>query len=201
MDAALGSAAARVDEDIATLLRSGDRERAFAAVLEHYEGKIYRLCCVLLRDHAQAQDAAQESLVRIWKAIGSYDSTAASVSTWVYAIARNRCLTALERRRQLESLSEDTVAEEVAGIMATEPTDGDERNEQLRELVALLPERLRRVVTLYYYEDRSIEEVARMLGCPEGTVKTHLFRARAQLGEQLRRRGLDDPDLWLERAS
>jgi RNA polymerase sigma-70 factor, ECF subfamily len=200
MDAALGSAA-RVDEDIATLLRSGDRERAFAAVLEHYESKIYRLCRVLLRDHAQAQDAAQESLVRIWKAIGTYDSTAASVSTWVYAIARNRCFTALERRRQLESLSEQAVADEVDAIATPELADGDERDAHLRELVALLPERLRRVVTLYYYEDRSIEEVARMLACPEGTVKTHLFRARAQLGEQLRRRGLDDPDLWLKRAS
>jgi RNA polymerase sigma-70 factor, ECF subfamily len=200
MHAASGTAPHQ-DEDIATLLRSGDRERAFAVLLERYEARIYRLCCALLRDPAQAQDAAQESLVRIWRAIGTYDSTAASVSTWAYAIARNRCLTALERRRQHESLSEEAVAEEVDAITAPELTEGDERSEQLRELVELLPERLRRTLTLYYFEDRSIEEVARMLGCPQGTVKTHLFRARAQLSEQLRRRGLDDPDLWLEKAS
>jgi RNA polymerase sigma-70 factor, ECF subfamily len=199
MQAALGTAPHQ-DEDIATLLRSGDRERAFATVLERYEGKIYRLCCVLLRDQTQAQDVAQESLVRIWKAIGSYKSETAALSTWVYAITRNRCLTALERRRQLASLSEEAVAEEVAGIAAREPAEVDERGAQLRELVALLPERLRRTVMLYYYEERSIEEVAGMLGCPEGTVKTHLFRARAQLIAQLRQRGLDDPDLWLQSA-
>ena len=62
----------------------------------------------------------------------------------------------------------------------------------------LLPERYRRTLTLFYYEDRSIDEVANMLGMPEGTVKTNLHRARAALTEQLRRRGLDDPRHWLE---
>jgi RNA polymerase sigma-70 factor (ECF subfamily) len=62
----------------------------------------------------------------------------------------------------------------------------------------LLPERLRQTLLLYYFEERSTREVALMLGCPEGTVKTHLFRARAALTEHLKRRGLDDPMLWLE---
>lgn len=60
---------------------------------------------------------------------------------------------------------------------AAEPRDG--RAELLRELVELLPERSRRVLLLYSYEERSVGEVALMLGCPEGTVKTALFRARA----------------------
>jgi RNA polymerase sigma-70 factor (ECF subfamily) len=64
--------------------------------------------------------------------------------------------------------------------------------------VDLLPERYRRTLTLFYYEDRSVSEVARMLGMPEGTVKTNLSRARAALAEQLRRRGLSDPSQWLE---
>jgi RNA polymerase sigma factor (sigma-70 family) len=68
----------------------------------------------------------------------------------------------------------------------------------LRELVDLLPERYRRTLLLFYYEDRSVSEVASMLSMPEGTVKTSLFRARAALAEQLRRRGLDDPRHWLE---
>lgn len=55
---------------------------------------------------------------------------------------------------------------------------GDDRSERLREFVDRLPERLRRVLVLYYFEDRSIEEVADMLGCPQGTVNTSLFRAR-----------------------
>jgi RNA polymerase sigma-70 factor (ECF subfamily) len=195
MQATAVDAAAR-DSDIVVLLREGRHGQAFDALLERYEGKIFRLCCALLRDRAQAEDAAQESLLRVWKALGSYDGRA-SLSTWIYAITRNRCLTALTRRRAMESLSDSEVEAE-AQCLASPEADGDGRGAELRELVDLLPERLRRTVLLYYFEERSTSEVALMLGCPEGTVKTHLFRARAALAEQLKKRGLDDASLWLE---
>jgi len=183
-------------DDILGLLRSGQRERAFDVVLEQYEGKVYRLCCALLRDRALAEDTAQESLLRVWKALDSYDGRA-SVSSWIYAIARNRCLTVLERRRAMDSLSDSEVEAEMERAGACEDDTG-ERASLLRELVDLLPERLRRTVLLYYFEDRSTSEVALMLGCPEGTVKTHLFRARAALTEHLKKRGLNDASLWLD---
>jgi len=93
MQSAVHDAVTR-DGDIAELLRAGDRDRAFDALLQRYEGKIYRLCCAMLRNRAQAEDAAQESFVRIWKALDRYDGRA-SLSSWIYAITRNRCLTAL----------------------------------------------------------------------------------------------------------
>ncbi|HZT03219.1 MAG TPA: sigma-70 family RNA polymerase sigma factor [Steroidobacteraceae bacterium] len=161
------------DRDIVDLLRKDGRDPAFEELLRRYEGKVYRLCCALLRDRAQAEDAAQESLVRVWKALDRYDGRA-SLSSWIYAITRNRCLTALQRRRPLESL--DELGEEAEFGLRTaigEPCDG--RAEQLLGLVELLPERLRRVLVLYYYEERSVSEVALMLGCPPGTVKTLLF--------------------------
>lgn len=187
------------DRDIIEQLRAGQRDRAFDQLLERYEGKIFRLCCALLRNRQRAEDAAQESLVRIWKALDRYDGRAA-LSTWIYAITRNRCLTAIERERSSASRSDGEPAQSIEQLPASEPESeaADERSEQLRELVELLPERLRRVLVLYYFEERSTSEVARMLACPEGTVKTHLFRARAALAEQLRRRGLADPNLWLE---
>jgi RNA polymerase sigma-70 factor (ECF subfamily) len=196
MHAAVSEATER-DRDIVELLRKGGRDRAFEELLRRYESKVYRLCCALLRDRVQAEDAAQESLVRVWKALDRYDERA-SLSSWIYAITRNRCLTALERRRPLDSL--DELDEQAAlGLPETgEPYDG--RAEQLLGLVELLPERLRRVLVLYYYEERSVSEVVLMLGCPEGTVKTTLFRARAALAEMLKRRGLHDPAYWREDA-
>jgi RNA polymerase sigma-70 factor, ECF subfamily len=191
--------AAGDDSDIIGLLRAGERDRAFAQLMERYEAKIFRLCCALLRNRAEAEDAAQDSLVRIWRALDRYDERAA-LSTWIYAISRNRCLTALERRRTLESLADGEVAAAVDQVAAPEGDPSSEHSELLRELVDLLPERLRRTLLLFYYQGRSTGEVALMLGCPEGTVKTHLFRARAALAEQLRRRGLDDAKLWLETA-
>jgi RNA polymerase sigma-70 factor (ECF subfamily) len=191
--------AANRDSDILGLLRAGQRDRAFDGLLQRYEGRIYRLCCAMLRDRAQAEDAAQESLLRVWKALDTYDERAA-LSSWIYAITRNRCLTALARRRAMDSLSDGEVEAQITQLVSHDDA-GDDRGALLRELVDLLPERLRRTVLLYYFEERSTSEVALMLGCPEGTVKTHLFRARAALTEQLKRRGLADASLWLEAQS
>lgn len=199
MQAAEAGAATR-DSDIVQLLQTGQCDRAFAMLLHRYESKVHRLCCALLRDRGLAEDAAQESLVRVWKGLGSYDSRA-SLSSWIYAITRNRCLTALTKIKTVVSLDESQL---VTGARHQPPlTDAppESRAGELRELVDRLPERLRRALVLYYYEERSVGEVALMLGCPEGTVKTCLFRARAALTRELRRCGLDDPLLWLEDAS
>ncbi|HTX25094.1 MAG TPA: sigma-70 family RNA polymerase sigma factor [Steroidobacteraceae bacterium] len=193
MQSAAVPVAAR-DSDIHTLVQSGAHAAAFAQLLERYQGKVYRLCCVLLRDSAQAEDAAQESLVRIWRALPGYDGRA-SLSSWIFTITRNRCLTAIERRRDEVALDEEI--QEVEERTQTRDAEPDDTHELLRELVGALPERYRRVLTLFYYEDRSVSEVAEMLAMPEGTVKTTLFRARALLAEQLKRRGLHDARLWL----
>jgi RNA polymerase sigma-70 factor (ECF subfamily) len=196
MQPAVDSAASE-DRDVIELLQSHCREPAFALLLPRYEGKIYRLCCALLRDPTQAQDAAQESLVRIWKALPVYDARA-SLSTWIYAITRNRCLSAIERRRAQAVVGDSDV--EIAELPAEseDSYEPEERSARLREIIELLPERYLRTLTLFYFEDRSVSEVAKQLGQPEGTVKTTLFRARAALTELLRQRGLLDRREWLE---
>jgi RNA polymerase sigma-70 factor (ECF subfamily) len=191
---------APADQDILELLRGGDAGAAFGRLADRYEQKVYRLCLSLLRAPDQAEDAAQESLVRIWRALPRYDGRA-SLSTWIYTITRNRCLTVIERRRDLDSLSEPEVQHAADTAHAVQPDTGSDTDGLLRELVEALPERFRRVITLYYYEDRSVAEVADMLGVPEGTVKASLHRARAALLERVRALGLADPLLWLEKAA
>ncbi len=189
------------DAEVLGLLRRGAREQAFARVLEGYEQKVFRLCCALLGERTQAEDAAQESLLRVWHALERYDGRA-GLSSWIYAITRNRCLSALARRRTFDSLDateEDERPLEPAAEVPPDTSDG--RVQQLRDLVELLPERQRQVLRLYYFEERSVSEVALMLGCPEGTVKTALFRARAALAALLERRGLADPSYWQEMTS
>ena len=184
------------DRDILELHRAGRRAEAFDLLLGRYESKIFGLCCSLLRNSAQAEDAAQESLVRIWKSLESFDGRAA-LSTWMYTIARNRCFTAIERRRDEDSLSDAAVAQAAERVSAVPAAEPDDHLAVLRELVDALPERFRRTLSLFYYEDRSINEVAAMLGVPEGTVKTNLFRGRALLLKRLTQLGLGDAALWL----
>ncbi len=185
------------DQDIVELLQGGAYAAAFGRLADRYERKVYRLCCSLLRDPDQAADAAQESLVRVWKALPRYDRRA-SLSTWIYTITRNRCLTAIERRRQTDSMSDPAVEQAVEAAQVSAPEHGQDHLKVLRELVEALPERYRSAMTLFYYEEKSVGEVAVMLGLPEGTVKTNLHRARAMLLEQVRALGLGDPDFWLE---
>jgi len=189
---------AAVDTRVLELMREGKSEAAFNCLVEQYERGVYRLCYAILKDAAQAEDAAQEALIRVWKALPRFDGRAA-LSTWIYAIARNRCLTALTRRRDQLSLSEPDVAAAAADALPAAPQP--ESSGLLSELVDALPERYRRPLTLYYYEDCSVTDVAAQLGVPEGTVKTNLFRARAALTTQLGQLGIKNVSQWLEQMS
>jgi len=183
------------DADVVALLSQGQAEAAFDVLAGRYSPKVYRLCFALLRNSEAAQDAAQESLVRVWRALPRYDGRA-SLSTWIYAITRNRCMTALAQPATELSLSDEAVlaeAEAVPDALADPDAAG-----LVRRLVDELPEPARRVLTLYYFEECAIGEVARMLGMPEGTVKTHLHRARASLMARLRSLGLGASNDWFQ---
>jgi RNA polymerase sigma-70 factor, ECF subfamily len=178
------SAAAARDADIVALLRGGRQNEAFALLFERYEQLVYRLCRGLMHG-ATADDAAQEAFVRIWRSLHSFDGSAA-LSTWIYTVARNSCFTLLRgegnRARRFESLDEDEGME----IAAEAAPEVDERAVlTVQDAVQALPERQRVVLQLFYWQDHSVDEVANMLGMPEGTVKTLLHRARQRLATQL----------------
>ena len=196
----LASDAATRDADVVALLHSGDVATAFELLIARYETKVYHLCLVLLREAGAAQDAAQDSLLRVWRALGSFDASKASISTWVYAVTRNRCLSLLAAARQgeVESMSVPEVQAEVDALIApVAAQSGDDGIHVLHRLVEALPDTQRRCITLFYFEERSVTEAASMLGLPEGTVKTHLHRARAALLRALQALGLAETQLWL----
>lgn len=187
------------DADVLALLASGDAHAAFELLVPRYESKVYRLCFTLLREPAAAQDAAQDSLLRVWRALPRFEPAKAALSTWVYAVTRNRCLTLLAAATgHTQSMSLPEVEAEVDLLASPAASHaGADASDTVRGLVDALPEALRRCLTLFYYEERSVAEVATMLGLPEGTVKTHLHRGRAALLKALQALGLADPQLWL----
>jgi RNA polymerase sigma-70 factor, ECF subfamily len=163
------------DENIASLLKSGRRTDAFEALLTAYQDKVFRLSYSMLGDRMHAEDAAQESFLRIWKSIDRFRGDS-SLSTWIFSITRNVCLTAISKRRPslpIEDVDRAT-------------PEAPDRQRDIVRLVRELPENYRQVVMLFYMEERSYDEVARMLDLPVGTVKTHLHRARQQLATMLK---------------
>jgi len=171
------------DKDILRLLEARQYSAAFAPLLERFKGKVFRLACSILHNETQAEDVTQDVLVKIWKALPAYHG-GASLSTWIYAITRNTCLTELKRRDRHPTVSLQEPAMEAASgwipaLQSADPEPGLEMD--VENLLAQLPENYRRVITLFYLEQKAYEEVALMLGIPLGTVKTLLFRAKKEL--------------------
>ena len=170
------------DQAIIQLVQAGRGQEAFERLVPAYRRRVFGLAYSILRDRAAAEDLAQEVFVKLWQALPRYDGRA-QLSTWIYAITRNAAVSALRARRRSVSLSDAAVMAEVEGL-AAEP-DAAAGDEQLRRRIEALPEKQRQAVTLYYLDERTVDEVAEMMGLPANTVKTHLHRARASLAAAL----------------
>ena len=155
----------------------------FERIVREFQDKIFRLAFSMLGDRAAAEETAQEVLLRVWKGLPRFRAES-SLSTWIYSITRNACLTA--RRRggpRAVSLEEPAARREAERrVAAGWPTVA---SPDAGALLDRLPAKYRHVVALFYMQEKSYDEVARMLGLPVGTVKTYLFRARKSLAEEL----------------
>ena len=166
------------DDDILALLRNESRHhQAFEMIASRYQNKVLHLAYSILGDRAAAEDAAQEALLRIWRALPRFRAESA-LSTWIYSIARNCALSARSARRPLASLDEPAV--QMAAESPVTPAAERATPDVLR-LVSELPEAQRQVVILFYLEGKSYLETAAITGLPMGTVKTYLHRARKEI--------------------
>ncbi|MBL8213908.1 MAG: sigma-70 family RNA polymerase sigma factor [Bryobacterales bacterium] len=173
---------ARTDSEIQQLLRAGRVEEAFEAIVYAYQHRIYRLALAMTGDPGLAEDAAQETLLRLWRHMGSFRGES-QLGTWIYTVCRNRCLTLMERRANRR--------EDPADVLAARPAPAapSDYSDLLAALQALdAPQR--EAVTLFYLEEQSYEDVSRHMGVPLGTVKTWLHRARKALADWFADRGI-----------
>ena len=176
-----------MDEDIRTYLDASRYREAFELLLDRYQHKAFRLAYSMLGNEASAEEMVQDTFLRIWKALPSYRGDA-SLSTWIYAITRNRCFTGRKklRERQAVSIEEPGVKAAVDSRLASKPEGRPQLPDSAIVLAQLSPP-YREALRLFYLEEKSYEEVAAMLGLPIGTVKTYLHRARKQLAGSMTR--------------
>jgi RNA polymerase sigma-70 factor (ECF subfamily) len=163
---------------------AGD-ESAMAALVDRYRSQVFGLCFRMLGHRQDAEDAAQESFVRLLRSLARWDP-ARGFEPWLLAIAGNRCRTMLAVRRRrpaphgLVEPVDATPDGRAAGHLA----------EELRLALAELREEYRRAFTLFHEQELSYAQIAAVLDCPLGTVKTWVHRARRELIERLRQRGV-----------
>jgi len=163
--------------EIRQLLLDQCFEAAMEALLAQYQKPVFRMAVAMLHDTGRAEEATQDVFLKVWKSIRSYDARAAP-STWLYTIARNTFLTAVRHESRRKTVPIGDIPEPVACARPGLDTD-------LAQCLARLPDTLRTIVTLFYLEERSVRTIAAMLNLPEGTVKSHLHRARRALGEMM----------------
>jgi RNA polymerase sigma-70 factor, ECF subfamily len=159
---------------------AGD-ERAFAELVTRYQTAVYNLAYRMLGDAGEAEDAAQEVFLRIYRRLATYDADH-RFSTWVLSIASHYCIDLLRRKRPwlvpLENISNwmraRTRGPEAAALAV-------EQQDIVRGLLAKLPEHYRLVLLLRYWHDLGYEEIAQVVDLPVSTIKARLHRARNAL--------------------
>ena len=190
--------------DLLTRARAGESS-AFCQLAAEHERRLLQQACGLTRDLSAAEDLVSETLVEAWRSLSRYNG-ACRFSTWLFSILLHRHQKALRRARSrpiplatLPSTQADERRQAQEDLPAAGPSPADEamRREaadNLRLAVEALPEKHQRVVLLRFFEDASLPEIAALLGCSVGTVKSRLHYALEKLRES--QRGVNLSELW-----
>lgn len=173
--------------------RQGDLE-AFEQLLMMYEKKVYTIAYKYMGNAEDANDMAQETLIKVYQSIGNFRGEA-SFGTWIGKITANRCLDELRKRKRIQvtsldeevALEEGSVRKELAAEIDTpeEHTIRQETVRYIQSMIGQMREEYRIVLVLRELEGHSYEEIAQMLSCSLGTVKSRISRARNYLKEQI----------------
>jgi RNA polymerase sigma-70 factor (ECF subfamily) len=180
------------DEQLVELAVSKNAE-AFGEIVGRWERKIFALCFGMLGREEDARDAAQETFIAAYKALGNFRGEA-KVSSWLHRIAVNQCLTVKRRAR---TRSEEFIDDETGGedkvFVAPDKHSPHRRTEEgqqyalVRQAVTSLPPDLRQIVVMKEFEDMTFQEISETLEIPLSTVKSRLYTALKQLKMKLER--------------
>jgi len=169
------------DRELIQRARRGDGQ-AFGELVARYQTSVFNVCYRILHERAEAEDLAQESLVRAHERLNTFDEER-PFGPWIRRVAANMCLNHLSSRKLTTGLDEERDADDGQGPEVVQETR--ERSEQIRSALASLPPHYRLVVELRHYQEMSYDEIAAELKIPLSDVKSHLFRARKLLAEKL----------------
>jgi RNA polymerase sigma-70 factor (ECF subfamily) len=168
---------------------AGDR-LAMQILYTRHHVRVYRFALRFVNDAAAAEDLTSEVFLEVWKHAGRFEGRS-QVSTWLLSIARYKALAALRRR------TNDPLDDEIARRIP-DSADGPEvilqkesESAVLRQCLTQLSPAQREIIDLVYYHEKSVAEVAEIIGAPQNTVKTRMFHARKRIAALLDARGFD----------
>lgn len=156
--------------------------RSFDELYGRYAQIVFNLCIRILRDSTEAEDVTQEIFVQIWKDADRFDSTRASVKTWLFTIARSRSLDRYRSRKTIQQRLQDEATEYIQELPGKEDLQGSSMMQQyVVHALSQLTQEQRVVLELSYYEGMTQEEIAEKLNEPLGTIKSRIRAALIRL--------------------
>jgi RNA polymerase sigma-70 factor (ECF subfamily) len=181
-----------VETRLAKLARAGDRE-AFEELVQLYKDKIYHLAYRMLGNRQEAEDAVQETFLRVYMNLGRYDE-AQKFSTWIFRIGTNLCIDRLRKKKPNYSLDSELPEGDGGDWYSMLPSEEaspedqfvlSETQRHIRKAIEAMPDKYKSVVVLRYLHDLSLQEIGDVLDLPVTTVKTRVHRGREFLRQQL----------------
>ena len=183
-----------LDQQLVEQAQRGDKH-AFELLVSKYQRKLARLLSRFIRDSTEVEDVAQETFIKAYRALPSFRGDSAFY-TWLYRIGINTAknyLIALGRRAPTSTEFDSEEAEgfeDAAGLRDINTPESELASKQIAQTVndaiTALPEELRTAITLRELDGLSYEEIAQIMNCPIGTVRSRIFRAREAIAEKLR---------------
>jgi RNA polymerase sigma-70 factor, ECF subfamily len=163
----------------------GDQS-AMAELVAQYERRVFALCYRMLGHRQDAEDVTQQTLIRVLKNLGSWDQRR-QFEPWLFAIAGNRCRTALSTRAKkgkVQSISEPVPDQ------TPDPSPANQLSEEIELAIQNLRPEYQEAFRFFHYDELAYEEIADRMQRPVGTIKTWIHRTRLELVQQLRDRGV-----------
>ncbi len=179
------------DADLIALIRSGE-QLALATLYDRYHRQCFSFALRILPTEQDAEEAVQETFVRVWRSAGQYDVSRASVGSWILSITRNLCIDELRRRRRRapEVPTLDGALEKPGPDRTDLEAERKIMGEQIRGALQSLSPEQRSAIELVYFHGLSSQEVGQVLGVPAPTVRSRLRLGLLKLGGVLQAQGL-----------
>src|SRR3954471_14543681 len=177
------------DEMLIARIAGGDR-LAMQTLFARYRTPVYRWLLRLVGNETVAEDLLSDVFLDVWRQAGRFEGRSA-VSTWLLAIARFQALSALRRRTDVELDEEAAEAIEDTSDNPEVALGKKDKSAVIRKCLVKLSAEHREIIDLVYYHEKSVEEVAAIVGIPENTVKTRMFYARKRLADLLKAAGIE----------
>ncbi len=175
------------DIDIISQVLAGDHD-AYALLVERYKSYVFTLTLRFTKSREDAEEVAQDIFVKAYRSLADFRGTA-KFSTWLYTIVNTTCITFLRKKRvQVQSLDDERTFEAAdtqdSGFRANQ-VEQKSRQNMVNQAIAMLNPDDGQIITLFYKNEQSLEEISRILGIEVNAAKVRLHRARTRLKEKM----------------